>query len=740
MTEPLAPELRKQLGKAVRKARSKGEAGAFAALRALAVHAPRPHESMSADEKALRRRLQAHGEQLGDQRDGQRGTQEVARLAHEIAYEHWHRMLFARFLAENRLLVEPASGVPVSLEECAELAREGLGADGWEVAERFASRMLPSIFRPEDPALAVNLAPETRQALEKLVGELPATVFTASDSLGWTYQFWQADRKEDVNQSGAKIGADDLPAVTQLFTENYMVRFLFHNTIGSWRAGKVLAERPELARSASSEAELTAAVRIEPQRGLDGYDFDCLRFTREPGRDAGEDGAAETAGPWRPAAGAFRGWPSRAADLHVLDPCCGSGHFLVEGLELLVRLRMEEEDLGLEEAVSAVLRDNLFGLEIDARCTQIAAFNLTLAAWRMVGRPVGLPTLQVACTGLAVASARENWLSMAAGERTLEHALDRLYELFREAPTLGSLVDAVAVGEGLFQEEYDTAERLLDRAAEDRDVDIREKALTAQRMFGAADLLRRKYHLVVTNVPYLARGRQSARLQKLAADGYPDAKADLATVFVSRILGWLADGGAQAVVVPRNWLFLKTYGRLRERLLREETWRLDARLGPGAFETISGHVVNVAMTVLSAGVPHEAWRMAGLDVSSREGERMTSPREKAELLRHAPVHLSLQRDQLRNPDACVLLRPLRGVTLLMEYSYGHQGIATADYACFGRKFWELPDRGSSWEFQQSTVRETRQMGGREHVLHWEAGEGPLQRSESVRIQGGGSVG
>ena len=406
MTEPLAPELRKQLGKAVRKARSKGEAGAFAALRALAVHAPRPHESMSADEKALRRRLQAHGEQLGDQRDGQRGTQEVARLAHEIAYEHWHRMLFARFLAENRLLVEPASGVPVSLEECAELAREGLGADGWEVAERFASRMLPSIFRPEDPALAVNLAPETRQALEKLVGELPATVFTASDSLGWTYQFWQADRKEDVNQSGAKIGADDLPAVTQLFTENYMVRFLFHNTIGSWRAGKVLAERPELARSASSEAELTAAVRIEPQRGLDGYDFDCLRFTREPGRDAGEDGAAETAGPWRPAAGAFRGWPSRAADLHVLDPCCGSGHFLVEGLELLVRLRMEEEDLGLEEAVSAVLRDNLFGLEIDARCTQIAAFNLTLAAWRMVGRPVGLPTLQVACTGLAVASAK----------------------------------------------------------------------------------------------------------------------------------------------------------------------------------------------------------------------------------------------------------------------------------------------------------------------------------------------
>ena len=98
-------------------------------------------------------------------------------------------------------------------------------------------------FGREDPALAVTLAPETRQALEKLVGELPAAVFTASDSLGWTYQFWQADRKDEVNRSGSKIGEEELPAVTQLFTENYMVRFLFHNTIGAWRAGRLLAER-----------------------------------------------------------------------------------------------------------------------------------------------------------------------------------------------------------------------------------------------------------------------------------------------------------------------------------------------------------------------------------------------------------------------------------------------------------------------------------------------------------------
>ena len=146
-------------------------------------------------------------------------------------------MLFARFLAENELLIEPESGVPVSLSECEELASER-GEDPWEAAGRWASGMLPEIFRPGDPVLAVQLPPETNQTLRKLLAHLPAAVFTADDSLGWTYQYWQAERKDAVNESGVKIGADELPAVTQLFTERYMVLFLLHNTIGAWRAGQ----------------------------------------------------------------------------------------------------------------------------------------------------------------------------------------------------------------------------------------------------------------------------------------------------------------------------------------------------------------------------------------------------------------------------------------------------------------------------------------------------------------------
>ena len=322
------------------------------------------------------------------------------------------------------------------------------------------------------------MAPETRQALERLLESLPPAVFAARDSLGWTYQFWQAERKEAVNKSGVKIGAEELPAVTQLFTERYMVLFLLHNTLGAWRAGRVLAAQPELAATAASEDELRRAVRLE---AAGGYDFSYLRFVCEPRED--DEGEHRT-GPWRPAAGICAGWPRSAADLRVLDPCCGSGHFLVECLDLLARLRVEEEGLAPGAAVEAVLRGNLFGLKIDPRCTQIAAFNLALAAWTWPGagghRP--LPALNLACSGLTPNATRDDWTAMAeaaadAGglpakhdllgvddslmSAPLRHSLGALHDLFAQAPVLGSLIDPRAVQADLLQHDYESARALL---------------------------------------------------------------------------------------------------------------------------------------------------------------------------------------------------------------------------------------------------------------------------------------
>ena len=406
MTASLPPDLRARLGAVIQEARRVAESGARRALASLAVDCGTPFDSMSPTERALRNALQDRGLQAGDRPGRFKGTQQITRLAHEVAYEHWHRMLFARFLAENELLIAPDYGVAVSLEDCRELARER-GRDPWELAGAWAQRMLPGIFTDGDPALELALPPETRQKLEELLESLPTAIFTAQDSLGWTYQYWRSDEKDRVNSSGRKVGADELPAVTQLFTERYMVLFLLHNTIGAWRAGKMLAEDPALAASVADEGALRERTRIAAGGG---YDFTYLRFMRDEATGNGDD---ERLGPWRPAAGSFLDWPRRARDVRVLDPCCGSGHFLVEAFELLVRLRMEEEGLSARDAVRAVLADNLFGLEIDPRCTQIAAFNLALAAWRMAGEWFQLPPLNIACCGIAPQASEAQWVRLA---------------------------------------------------------------------------------------------------------------------------------------------------------------------------------------------------------------------------------------------------------------------------------------------------------------------------------------
>lgn len=423
----LVSTLRKTLESTVVDARDKAERGARDALMALAVGASEPFASMSEEERKLRNRLRARGRQLGDQRDPQKGTQTIERLVREMAYEHWHRMLFARFLAENQLLIEPSSGVSISLDECEELAAEE-GTDLWGLAAQFAQEMLPEIFRTDDPVLALRLPLEIRQQLQSLVAGLDAEVFTASDSLGWTYQFWQTKRKKEVNDSGVKIGADELSPVTQLFTEDYMVDFLLDNTLGAWHAGKVLAANPDLASTAQTEDDLRQAV------ALPDCPWTYLRFVKS------DDGA------WAPAAGTFEGWPRTVAELKCLDPCMGSGHFVVAMFERLVALRLAEGEEIEAAAVEAVIKGNLFGLEIDPRCTQIAAFNLALAAWRRVGHRK-LPAMNLACSGLAPNTREADWLAIAGDNERLRNGMERLYRLFQKASVLGSLINPRAAEE-----------------------------------------------------------------------------------------------------------------------------------------------------------------------------------------------------------------------------------------------------------------------------------------------------
>lgn len=224
----LPGSLRNALEQAVVKARGEAEAAARAALAALAVQRPEPFPTMAPDDRRLRNGLRAAARQLGNG-DMAAG---IAPLVEEIAYEQWHRMLFARFLAENGLLMHP-SGAAITLQDCADLAAETGAEDGWVLAASYAGAMLPGIFRAGDPAVRVRFAPEGRYRLEAILAALSPAVFSADDAIGWVYQFWQTKKKAEVNASGKKIGAEELAPVTQLFTEHYMVQFLLQNSLGA---------------------------------------------------------------------------------------------------------------------------------------------------------------------------------------------------------------------------------------------------------------------------------------------------------------------------------------------------------------------------------------------------------------------------------------------------------------------------------------------------------------------------
>ena len=981
----LPAELRKRLERAIAEAREVAEAGARAALETLAVHLREPYGHMSSDGRTRRRRLRAHGRQLGDRLNVRSGTQSIDRLVHECAYEQWHSMLFARFLAENHLLIEPESGVAVTLEECEELGKDE-DLDKWGMAARFAHRMLPQVFRPAHPAFEVRFAREHRLKLEALLESLPAETFVASDALGWVYQFWQSRRKDEVNRSGVKIGADELPAVTQLFTEPYMVSFLLDNTLGAWWAARRLTDddlsvadseaelrrkaaipgvpldylrfvriplhptagacappspsgrgdppdprdgdtRPEHTRAPPSPSgrgdppdphggdtrpEHTRVppspsgrgdppdphggdtrpehTRVPPSpsgRGaggeggippippdilknarslrskqtdaeqllwglvrdrrfagkkfrrehpigrynLDFYCHECRlaveldggqhndeetrsrddrrsRFLREQGvrvvrfwnhdvllqtesvleslwdevhgdvgysdpspqtplpageglpskregvapegqglapvgllagtddfqRSSDQEGRGATSPnlpgkersteteerfTWAPAGGGFSGWPDDLAGFRLLDPCCGSGHFLVAAFSMLVPLRMELEGLSARDAVDAVLRENLHGLELDPRCVEVAVFALALAAWTYAGAKGYrlLPEMNLACSGLAPNATKEQWSALsvqaaAAGglapgrdlfgvddtllSAPLRNSMDTLHGLFEQAPVLGSLIDPHAVEADLFQRDFESIRELFAVVLEQERTsdDEIERAVAARGMARAAQLLSARYTLVITNVPYLLRRKQSESLSAFCQRHYPYSKNDLATVFLERCLHLCAEGGAASLVLPQNWLFLTTYKKLRESLLKSETWLLLARLGPRAFETISGEVVKAILLTLRHNIIREkkdkiygstrtVELMCDLDVSDC---RVADG--KSTSLRKVRISARTQQEYLKIPQQVIVSEiPEKGKLLANLADYG-KGSSTGDGLRFLAYFWE----------------------------------------------------
>lgn len=675
--------------------REAAEAGVRAALASLGVEAKAKPGHLDEDQARLRRGLRAKQRQLG-------GQFEV--LVWDAAYEQWHRLLFARYLAENGLLRHPEFGAPVTLTECEELAEELGEPDGWSVAARFAAEILPGIFRLDDPCVQLRLAPEHRVALEKIVAGLPEEVFVADDSLGWVYQYWQSERKDQVNASEVKIGGADLGPVTQLFTENYMVRFLLENSLGAWWA----ARHPD-----------SPLVK----------EFEFLRFD--------DDG--------QPAAGSFEGWPDTVAEVTVMDPCCGSGHFLVEAFGMLWRMRAEEEGLGPVAAQDAVLADNLFGLELDPRCVQIAMFAVALAAWKQGDGYRRLPTPNIACSGIPAKAPLEEWTALAEGDERLERALERLHRLFKDADTLGSLIDprraaemANAAGaQRSFEDvDFDEVAPLLEKAAA-RETDDPATAVLGADAAGiarAASLLSRTYTLIATNPPYLGRGKQVESLRDALQRHFDEGRQDLATAFMLRSIPLLEQTGATSLVMPQNWFVQPSYEDLRADILKRGRLAATAVLGEEGFESFGIRGPRTVLLVwlpAPRGGPGNGW---AIDASSPPGSAQVLIPEKISALKDRELLRASSDEHLARPSHRILFGVEKADDTLRSYAASYQGLKSGDDPRYRRLFWEVDLDAANWRVAQGSPLEEH-LSGRHYCLRWEdEGEG------LARLQGLGAWG
>jgi len=672
----LTAQQRNILEKAVIKARKTAEEGAINSLKNLAVDQPEPFQHQSPEQRALRNNLRAKARLLGDIKLPN-GSHEMQNLAYDLAYEYWHKILFARFLEANNLLMHPTMGVAVTLEEIEELAPEEGYADKWDAAATYASKMLPAIFRVNDPLMQVKFSPDDRIALESILNALEPEIFTADDALGWVYQFWQNEAKAAINASQELIDGERLPSVSQLFTEPYMVHFLIDNTIGAWWTSK--------------NPSVKSPVR-----------FDYLRFSEKN----------------VPISGKYESWPEKTAELTTLDPCMGSGHFVASLFIVLAQLRMFEEKLSAEGAADKVISENLYGLELDPRCTQIAAFNLAITAWRFIGKYHVLPNLNLACSGSAPKGKKSDWLKLVSNEadenqrQRLEKGIEGLYDLFQLAPELGSLLNPSAIKSDLYTASYDELIPFLEKAlTAEGDEEVKMRGVFALGISNAAKILSKKYSLIFTNVPFLGSKGQSDFFKDYFEEHYKLSKYDLANVMFERILKLLVKQGECAIVIPQNWLFTKYFEGLRKSFVKKHTIGYIAKLGPGAFECISGEVVNVCLINTKLQAPVNT----SYNVIDVTGEK--SIPDKINGLYNFPVQSKFQSQILSVPKCRIAVDSSADDEFLSKYAEKGKGSVTGDRPHYLRCFWELDTLTDSHYYWLDTPS-NKMYSGRHLICIW----------------------
>lgn len=510
--------------------------------------------------------------------------------------------------------------------------------------------------------------------------------------IGWMYQYYNTEPKDHVFanlKKNIKISKDNIPAATQLFTPDWIVRYMVENSLGRlWVEGHPNEELKKNWKYYLEEAE--QEPQVQAQLAVIRKQYAALR----------------------------------PEEIKVIDPCMGSGHILVYLFDVLMQI-YESQGWTQREAAQSIVQNNLFGLDIDDRAAQLAYFAVMMKA-RQYDRRFLERGITPHVYGIQESNNinRDQMMLFGNGMSNLEknnaqNQLNEMLDALWDAKEYGSILDVPQLDWELlcrYTAELDTSAQITMDT-----VGAEETLKDVQRLVAQAQVMEQKYNVVVTNPPYMGNNGMGEILLSYIRDYYADSKADLYAVFIEKCSRLAKQSGFISMITQHSWMFLASYETLRMKMNTARMITL-AHLGPRAFDEISGEVVQTVSFVFSLSA---CKRYYGKYVSLLEGK---SEHQKQELFISKQNQYICDQDTFKNIQGCpytaywaskTVMDAFAKEQMVGDISEPRVGMATANNDRFVRLWHEVSDNKTGFQYPN---RESAKRSGKRWFPFAKGGE------------------
>lgn len=487
--------------------------------------------------------------------------------------------------------------------------------------------------------------------------------------IGWLYQYYNTEPKNKAFAKKAKITKEEVPAVTQLFTPDWIVRYMVENSLGRmWVEGHPDDELKSKWKYYLDEAKQEESVQQELDKIKEEY------ATLKP------------------------------EDIKLIDPCMGSGHILVYAFDVFMQI-YENAGWSQRDAAQSIIQNNIYGLDIDDRAAQLSYFAVLMKARqydrRILTRGIE-PNVYAVQESNGINRGQLKYFGAGLTDAEKNVAVSQMEGL------LNTLNDAKEYGSLLNVEDYDW--ELLEKFVENTDTEsqisfdtygLDETAELLKRLIRTGKVMAQKYEVVATNPPYAGTSNLSAKVNNFVKKNYPDSKADLFAVFIERCGEMIKKNGYQAMITMHSWMFLSSFEKLRVKLQQQTIVNM-AHLGARAFEEIGGEVVQTTSFVLSK---KHADKYVGIYC------RLVEPNNQAEkensFIRKEKIYRAKQNGFKKIPGSPVAYWVNEKVYHVFENGVRfktigdtRQGMATSDVNRFTRLWYEVDCCNIGWNYSK----------------------------------------